>query len=48
MGFNLVSVHGSPKANTFQIVLVTYDFDALGFSPIGEEVSSKGEQGLGG
>ncbi len=48
MGFNLASVHGSPEVNISQTILVAYDSDALGFSPIGEEVSSKGDQGLGG
>ncbi len=48
MGFNLADVHGSLEANTSQTVLVAYDSDALKFSPIGEETSSKGEQGLGG
>jgi hypothetical protein len=44
MGTNLTGMHMSPNPKTSHIVLIGYEYDALKFSSVGQEVESKGEE----
>jgi hypothetical protein len=37
-------MHKSPNPKTSQTVLIAYKYDVLGFSLVGQEVESKGEE----
>jgi hypothetical protein len=44
MGINLTGIHKSPNPKTSHIVLIGYEYDALRFSSVGQEVERKGEE----
>jgi hypothetical protein len=44
MGIDLINMHKFPNPKTPHIVLIAYEYNVLGFSLVGQEVESNGEE----